>query len=127
MSDDLRDAVSKLKKLLNGDTYTIARKDGKSINVIGGIEVINVLERIDTLLAATLPVPDSAAVGLDREALGQIVRQAWVAYCKETGWRTAYETVCPWEEMKDEHAKEVDRRIGEAVAKAVRHSGTAVL
>jgi len=52
------------------------------------------------------------------EELGKIVRQAWVKYCKETGWRTSPDTICDWEEMTDQHAKEVDRRIGVAVARA---------
>ena len=73
---------------------------------------------VETL--ATPPPADGAraALPLTRDDLGRIVREAWVIYCNETGWRTAYETICPWDEMTDEHAKEVDRHIGEAVVAA---------
>lgn len=45
--------------------------------------------------------------------LGQIVRAAWVAYCRETGI-TKPSHIASWEALS-EWEKEVDRRIGQAV------------
>lgn len=50
-----------------------------------------------------------------REFLGQRVRIAWVAYCKETG-DTKLSHIAPWEELS-EWDKEADRRIAEAIVK----------
>ena len=55
---------------------------------------------------------------LDREALGKIVRAEWVK-CAEEQPNPKPSHLVPWEEL-DEANKEVDRRIGEAVAAAVR-------
>ena len=54
----------------------------------------------------------------DRETLGRIVRETWVAWAKEQpdpkgSWLTG------WDEL-DGGQREVDMRIGEAVAAAVR-------
>lgn len=54
---------------------------------------------------------------MNREALGRIVRSAWVQYCIEIG-DTQPSHVAPWEALSEQD-KEADRRIGEAVAKAV--------
>lgn len=52
----------------------------------------------------------------DREALGRLVREAWAAWAREQpapkpSW------LVPWEEIS-EAEREVDRRIGEALARA---------
>lgn len=52
------------------------------------------------------------------DELGHIVREAWVAYCIETGRTERPDHIAPWEQM-DEWSKEVDRRIGTAVAEHV--------
>ena len=49
------------------------------------------------------------------EELGRIVRRVWVEYCIQTGHTERPDRICPWEEM-DEWSREVDRRIGVAVA-----------
>lgn len=54
---------------------------------------------------------------MDREQLGRLVRQVWTAYCLETG-DLKPSHVALWEEIT-EWDREVDRRIGEAVAGAV--------
>lgn len=59
---------------------------------------------------------------LDREALGRVVREEWIAWAKEQAQiRNVKSTwLTPWEELS-EPDKEVDRRIGERlvfVAKA---------
>jgi hypothetical protein len=56
---------------------------------------------------------------LEAEELGKIVRQAWVDYCKETGRTDDPQKICGWKEL-DEWSKEVDRRIGVAVARHAR-------
>lgn len=48
------------------------------------------------------------------DELGRVVRDAWVAYCVETG-RVQSNHIWPWERL-DEWNREVDRRIGKAVA-----------
>lgn len=53
-----------------------------------------------------------------REELGKIVRCVWVNYCIETNHVYKPDHVDSWEQL-DEWAKEVDRRIGEAVAQHV--------
>jgi len=50
----------------------------------------------------------------DREELGRLVRETWVAWAKEQPTPKSHWLV-PWEEL-DEPLREVDRRIGEAVA-----------
>lgn len=52
------------------------------------------------------------------ELLGQEVRRAWVEYCRETGRTDDPRKICDWAEL-DEWSKEVDRRIGVAVARFV--------
>lgn len=59
---------------------------------------------------------ERAPAALDRERLGQLVRQVWIEWAREQPnpkphWLT------PWEEL-DESSREVDRRIGERVASA---------
>ena len=51
------------------------------------------------------------------EALGQLVRKAWVDYCERSG-DTKPSHIAPWEEL-DEWDKEADRCIGIAVAQVV--------
>lgn len=55
---------------------------------------------------------------LDREALGMIVREEWVRFCIETSRISPPSRIAPWDETSD-WSKEVDRRIGEAVAHAL--------
>jgi hypothetical protein len=50
--------------------------------------------------------------------LGRIVRRVWVEFCLETGHIAKPGHIAPWEDL-DEWAREVDRRIGVAVASAV--------
>jgi hypothetical protein len=55
---------------------------------------------------------------MDREALGRLVRETWVQWAREQpdpkpSW------LVPWEQL-DEGQREVDCRIGEAVAAAER-------
>jgi len=52
---------------------------------------------------------------INREELGQLVRKIWVDFCKEIG-DTKSSHIAPWEEL-NENDKEVDRRIGEEIAK----------
>jgi hypothetical protein len=57
---------------------------------------------------------------LDREALGRLVRDEWVRWAREQpnpkpSWLT------PWSDLS-ESEREVDRRIGERVANAVRQA-----
>lgn len=53
-----------------------------------------------------------------REALGRLVREAWVAWAREQpGPKPSW--LVPWEDL-DEGQREVDMRIGEAVAAAQR-------
>lgn len=52
-----------------------------------------------------------------REHLGKIVREAWVAYCVETG-DTKPSHIAPWDDLS-EWDKEADRRIGDAVSRAL--------
>lgn len=54
---------------------------------------------------------------IDREWLGRLVRDAWVAYCHETG-DTKPSHVAGWDSLSA-WDKEADRRIGEAIARAV--------
>jgi len=61
----------------------------------------------------------SEEVAITREQLGRIVRETWVAWAQEQpdpkpGW------LLGWDELNDEGQREVDMRIGEAVAKAAR-------
>jgi hypothetical protein len=52
-----------------------------------------------------------------REELGKIVREEWVKWCLETRHHNGDESkIAPWDEMP-EKIREVDRRIGEAVAR----------
>lgn len=51
----------------------------------------------------------------EREALGRLVRDTWIAYCHEIG-DNKQSHLAPWEDLS-ESDKEVDRRIGEAVAR----------
>lgn len=55
---------------------------------------------------------------LNRETLGQWVRAAWAAYCKELP-NPKPEWLLPWDECP-EWTREVDRRIGEFVALKIR-------
>jgi len=52
----------------------------------------------------------------DRDFYGRIVRQVWVEWAKEQPNPKPHHLL-PWEEL-DEDNREVDRRIGETVAKA---------
>ena len=54
---------------------------------------------------------------VEREELGRIVREAWVNYCHETG-DSKPSHIAPWEEIAD-WDREVDCRIGEAIARHV--------
>lgn len=53
-----------------------------------------------------------------REALGRMVREAWVNYCRETGV-TKPSHLAPYDELSD-WDQEADHRIGEAIQDAVR-------
>lgn len=55
----------------------------------------------------------------DREQLGRLVREAWVAYCREIG-DDKPSHIAPWEELS-EVDKEADRRIGIAIAEYVQN------
>lgn len=48
-----------------------------------------------------------------RERLGRVVREAWVAYCREMGDANERH-LASWDDL-NEYDKEVDRRIGMAV------------
>jgi hypothetical protein len=50
----------------------------------------------------------------DREALGRLVRETWVAWAKEQ-YRPKPSWLLPWEDL-DNGQREVDMRIGSAVA-----------
>lgn len=54
---------------------------------------------------------------LTREKLGKLVREVWVAYCRDNG-DTQPSHIAEWEQLS-EYDKEVDRQIGEAVAQHV--------
>jgi len=59
---------------------------------------------------------------MDREQLGRVVREAWVAFKREevaAGQSVDARHLVPWEELP-EREKEIDRRIGEAVARAIQ-------
>lgn len=49
----------------------------------------------------------------ERDRLGRLVRETWVAYCLETG-NTKPSHIAPWEELS-EWDKEADRRIADAI------------
>jgi len=51
------------------------------------------------------------------EQLGRIVRKTWVEWCKERGV-TEHHKICDYDEMPED-IKDVDNRIGVAVAEAV--------
>lgn len=53
----------------------------------------------------------------ENDELGKRVRQAWIAYCLETG-DTKPSHIAPWEELS-EWDKEADRRIGKAIARYI--------
>jgi glutathione S-transferase len=58
-------------------------------------------------------------MALDRERLGQIVRETWVEWADRQPDKLDHPHWCiPWQDLR-ERDKEVDRRIGEAVAFAV--------
>jgi hypothetical protein len=59
-------------------------------------------------------------VGSDREAFGKIVRDVWVATARELLPDPKQSWLVPWEQLDDEFQREVDMRIGEAVAAAER-------
>lgn len=68
--------------------------------------------------------PHDRSVVTDRETLGRIVRKVWIDWAKEQpspkdSW------LVPWEGLA-EPDKEVDRRIGETIARYARSSGTPV-
>ena len=68
--------------------------------------------------------PHDRPVSTDRETLGRIVRKVWIDWAKEQpspkdSW------LVPWEGLA-EPDKEVDRRIGETIARYARSSGTPV-
>lgn len=65
---------------------------------------------------ATAPTPEmtTMAVGLDREALGRLVREAWIEWASEQPSPKA-SWLAPWWAMS-EPDREVDRRIGERLA-----------
>lgn len=54
---------------------------------------------------------------IDRETLGREVRRVWIEFCLENG-DTKPSHLASWEEMT-EPEREVDRRIGEAIARMV--------
>lgn len=54
---------------------------------------------------------------IDRESLGKIVRRAWVNWAKEQENPPA-EWLTPWSELEEKY-QEADRRIGEAVQRAI--------
>src|SRR5436305_1783094 len=58
-----------------------------------------------------------ALLGLDREQLGQLVRETWIAWANEQPTPKA-SWLISWNNLA-EPDKEVDRRIGEAVARSV--------
>lgn len=59
--------------------------------------------------------------GCQRELLGRLVREVWVAYCLEIGdYKPTH--LALWD-MLSESDKEVDRRIGEAVGRYVIRNG----
>lgn len=53
----------------------------------------------------------------ERERLGRLVREAWVAYVRETQPNPKPSHVAPWEELS-EWDKEADRRIADALCAA---------
>lgn len=67
---------------------------------------------------ATLGEFEEAVIHVNRERLGQVVREAWVAFCREIG-DDKPSHVAPWEELSEQD-REVDRRIGEAVVREWR-------
>ena len=72
-------------------------------------------ERLTTLdaerLAAFAEIEEAEQVARDRELLGRLVREVWVAYCVEIG-DTKPSHLAPWDELTEDE-REVDRRIGE--------------
>jgi hypothetical protein len=54
---------------------------------------------------------------MNREQAGQLVRRVWLDYCRETKLPESHSRSAPWQELTL-WEKEVDRRIGEAVARA---------
>ncbi len=52
---------------------------------------------------------------MDSEELGKLVREVWLKFCLETKLPPSHAHSAPWEELS-QWEKEVDRRIGEAVA-----------
>lgn len=52
------------------------------------------------------------------EDLGKIVRETWVNYCIETGKTDKPDHIAHWEQLND-WGREVDRRIGLAIANTV--------
>jgi hypothetical protein len=63
------------------------------------------------------------SAAIDREALGRLVRDEWIAWAKEQP-NPKRSWLLPWEELP-EPDREVDRRIGERLARAVATIGIA--
>lgn len=57
---------------------------------------------------------------VDLDELGRVVRDSWVAYCRETG-DTKTSHLTPYDEL-GEWDKEADRRIGKAIARHLGHA-----
>ena len=76
--------------------------------------------RIRALAAQPTPPASDAYVRghADREALGRLVREVWIAWAREQPAPKASWLV-PWEDLS-EPDREVDRRIGETLARAGR-------
>lgn len=58
---------------------------------------------------------------IDKETLGRLVRDEWVAWCREraaSGETVPAHHLAPWEDVP-ESVREVDRRIGARIARAV--------
>lgn len=59
-------------------------------------------------------LPKKQAKEVNREEMGKMVREAWLAYCRETDQPVNHKHSATWEELT-EWEKEVDRRIGESL------------
>ena len=87
----------------------------------GGVTARRDLLAVDEIVALLDEIRAKARLDAERERLGRLVREVWVAYCRTIGDEKPAH-LAPWEALSEQD-REVDRLIGERLYGEGFHDG----